>query len=63
MAMNAHASAKESATIIAVKILEAAEGLRPNELILANALAAKTAHGPKIHAIKINVNATFRLMS
>ena len=35
IATKAVASANDSATIIAVKIFDAADGLRPNELILA----------------------------
>ena len=62
MAMKAQASAKDKATIIAVNIFDAAEGLRPSEFMLANALAANTAHGPNIHDIKISVNARLRSM-
>lgn len=62
MATKAMASAKAIATIMAVKILGAAEGLRPRELMLAKALAAKTAQGPKIQDIKIMTRATLRLI-
>ena len=63
IAINAAASAKAKATIIAVNILDAAEGFRPREFILAKALAAKTAQGPRIHAININVRARLRSMA
>jgi len=53
-------SANDNATIIAVKIFDAADGLRPNELMLAKALAAKTAQGPNMQAMNINVRATLR---
>lgn len=45
--------------IIAVNILGAAEGLRPREVMLAKALAAKTAQGPNMHSVKIIVSAKF----
>jgi len=48
--------------IIAVKIFGAAEGLRPSEMMLANALAAKTALGPRIHMMNIMVSAELRSM-
>ena len=62
MAMKATASAKAMAIIIAMKILGAAEGLRPRELMLAKELAAKTAHGPKIQARKIIARAILRVI-
>jgi len=62
MAINAAASANDRATIMAVKIFDAAEGLRPSELMLAKALAAKTAHGPRTHTVKMNVKARLRSM-
>ena len=62
MAIKAHASANDKATIMAVKIFDAADGFRPKELMLACALAAKTAHGPKIHAIKISAKERLRSM-
>ena len=60
MAINAAASANDKATIIAVNIFDDAEGFRPKELMLAYALAAKTAQGPKIQAINISVSAKLR---
>ncbi len=63
MATKAEASAKDKATIIAVKIFDAADGFRPKEFILAYALAANTAHGPRIQAINIIVRARFRSIS
>lgn len=59
MAINAKASANAKAMIIAVKIFGAAEGLRPNEIMLAKALAANTAQGPIIHKVNIIVSAIF----
>lgn len=60
MTTNAKASANTKAIIIAVNIFGAADGLRPSEIILAKALAAKTAHGPIIHKVNITVRAIFR---
>jgi len=49
--------------IIAVKILGAAEGLRPRDIILAYALAANTAHGASMQKLKTMVNARFLSIS
>jgi len=56
MAINAKASANTKAMIIAVKILGAAEGFRPSEIMLAKALAANTAQGLIMHKVKIIVS-------
>ena len=54
--MIAKASANIRDTVIAVNIFGAAEGFLPRALILANAAAAITAEGPKIHTKKISNN-------
>ena len=59
MAIKAKASANAKAMIIAVNIFGAADGLRPSEIMLAKALAAKTAHGPIMHKVNIIVRAIF----
>jgi hypothetical protein len=59
MAIKATASANAIAIIMAIKILGAADGFRPRELMLAKALAANTAHGPKMHDVKIMTRAIF----
>jgi hypothetical protein len=47
---------------MAVNILGALEGLRPNALILAKLEAAKTAEGPSMHMAKIRIIAKLRLI-
>lgn len=54
--MIAKASAKIKATVIAVNIFGAADGFLPRALMLANAAAAITAEGPRIHTKKISNN-------
>jgi hypothetical protein len=46
-------SANTSEIVMAVKIFGAAEGLRPRALMLVNATAAITPHGPNMHRAKI----------
>ncbi len=60
IAIKATASAKAIATIMAIKILGAAEGFLPKDVMLAKELAAKTAHGPKIQNAKMMTRDRFR---
>jgi hypothetical protein len=52
-------SAKTIAITMAVKIFGVADGLRPKAVMLAKALAIKTAMGPKMHKLKIMTRAAF----
>lgn len=61
--MKATASAKAIATIIAIKILGAADGFLPKDVMLAKELAAKTAHGPKMQNAKTMTRAILRSMT
>ena len=61
--MKATASAKAIATIIAIKILGAADGFLPKDVMLAKELAAKTAHGPKMQSAKMMTRAILRSMT
>lgn len=60
MAIAEIASANTIAMIIAVNIFGVAEGLRPNAVMLAKALAMMTEMGPRTHKLKIKTKATFR---
>jgi len=63
MAIMASVCANTRAIIIAVKILEALEGLRPKAWMLAKLLMANTADGPNMQRLNIITNAKFLLIA